>query len=452
MPKPSANSENDARGESRPAGEPIGVGGQAAVGPAVRRGAKYRKYLWLVPVPCAVWLFFALQGMFHYLPTRPQIDLQVYRFGVQAWWGGHDMYGVLPRVANGAELPFVYPPFAALILSPLAMLPWDASVITVYIFSGLGLAATLYLVAMRARPSLGRAGAVAVASIALPLTVFLEPVIDTFGFGQVSLIMMALVAIDCLAGRTGWPRGFGIGIAAAIKLTPAAFVLFFLVRKDYRSAITAGITFAVAAAIGFVADFSASIEYWFQGGLNGGGVSGTAFKTNQAIEATLVRTGLAGAPEKALWIALVLGLLVLTVRAMRRAEPLLALLANAALGLLASPTSWSHYYVWVAPALLVMLAYAIRRAEQRSWLALAWLAWAVLTAVLFYLAPFHTLPLTDFPVVHVHWTWPQQLSAATYVLVSLGLLLAFALPRLRRPAELRPTPPPVRQPVDAISS
>jgi alpha-1,2-mannosyltransferase len=416
---------------------------------------EWRKYLWLVPVPCAVWLFFALNGMFHYLPTRPQIDLEVYRFGVQAWWSGHDMYGPLPPVNNGAVLPFVYPPFAAVLLSPLAMLPWDASVVTVDILSGLSLAVTLYLVARVARPSLGRAGGVAVASLALPLTVFLEPVIQTFGFGQVSLILMAVITVDCLAGKTLWPRGFGIGIAAALKLTPAAFVLFFLVRRDYRSAATAGLSFAGAMLIGFLADFPASVEYWFHGGPNGGGVSGTAFKTNQAIEAVLVRTGLAGAPEKVAWIALVLVLLVLVARAMRDADPAPALMANAGLALLASPTSWSHYYVWVAPALLVMLAYTIRRAEERSWWAAGWLGAGVLTAVLSHLAPFHDLPSTDFPVVHVHWTLLQQLSAATYVLLGVALLLFFALPRSfrRRPPTEEPRPAlseTVREPADIV--
>jgi alpha-1,2-mannosyltransferase len=418
---------------------------------------EWRKYLWFVPVPCAVWLFFALNGMFHYLPTRPQIDLEVYRFGVQAWWNGHDMYGPLPPVANGAQLPFVYPPFAALLLSPLAMLPWDASVVTVDILSGLSLAVALYLTARVARPSLGRAGGVAVASLALPLSVFLEPVIQTFGFGQVSLILMAVVTVDCLTGKTLWPRGFGIGIAAALKLTPAAFVLFFLVRRDYRSAVTAGLSFAGATLIGFLADFPASVEYWFHGGLNGGGVSGTAFKTNQAIEAVLVRTGLSGAPEKVAWIALVLVLLALVTRAMRYADPAPALMANAGLALLASPTSWSHYYVWVTPALLVMLAYTVRRAEERSWWAVGWLGAGALTAVLFHLAPFHDLPLTDFPVVHEHWTLLQQLSAATYVLLGVALLLAFALPyvlRRRRPLEAVQTtlPPTVKQPADIMSS
>ncbi|WP_285489169.1 glycosyltransferase 87 family protein [Amycolatopsis taiwanensis] len=444
MPTPSARTDT-----RRASGA---TGRLGSDGPAWARLPRIpRRFLWLVPIPCAVWLFFALQGMFHYLPTRPQIDLEVYRFGVQAWWAGHDLYGPLPRVENGAELPFVYPPFAAVILGPLAMLSRDASVGTVYVLSGLGLAVTLYLVSRAVRPSLGRAGGVAVASLALPLTVFLEPVIETFGFGQVSLIVMALVTIDCLAGKTLWPRGFGIGIAAAIKLTPAGFILFFLVRRDYRAAITAGLTFAGAALIGFIADFHASIEYWFQGGLSGGGVSGTAFRTNQAIEATLVRAGLSGMTEKVVWIGAVLILLVLTARAMRHAEPALALMANAGLTLLASPTSWSHYYVWVVPALLVMSGYAIHYAEQRSWWSAAWLAWGVLTAVFFHLAPFHDLPVTDFPVVHVQWTWPQQLSAATYVLVGVALLLAFALPRLRRPAPLDALPG-VKGPANAITS
>ncbi|TVT24421.1 hypothetical protein FNH05_32535, partial [Amycolatopsis rhizosphaerae] len=175
------------------------------------------------------------------------------------------------------------------------------------------------------------------------------------------------------------------------------------------------------------------VRYWFLGGLSGGGVSGTAFKTNQTIEASLVRMGLSGIAEKGLWLLLVAALVVLVVRAMRWAGPVLALLANAGIALLVSPTSWSHYYVWVVPALVLMLAQVARHAYARSWQAVPWAAWAILTAVLFKLAPFHGLPDTDFPVVHMHWTWPQQLSAATYPLVGLALLLAFALPRQRGP-------------------
>jgi len=53
---------------------------------------------------------------------------------------------------------------------------------------------------------------------------------------------MALVALDCLVAKPKWPRGMLIGVAAAIKLTPAVFVLFFLLRRDYRSAVTAAVS------------------------------------------------------------------------------------------------------------------------------------------------------------------------------------------------------------------
>src|SRR4249919_730692 len=55
------------------------------------------------------------------------IDLEVYRFGVQAWLSGGDMYGTLPETADHITLPFIYPPFAALVLLPLAVVPWAAA-------------------------------------------------------------------------------------------------------------------------------------------------------------------------------------------------------------------------------------------------------------------------------------------------------------------------------------
>jgi len=54
-------------------------------------------------------------------------DLDVYRIGVRTWWHGGDMYGPLPPVRTGLVLPLIYPPFAALVLSPLALLPWPVS-------------------------------------------------------------------------------------------------------------------------------------------------------------------------------------------------------------------------------------------------------------------------------------------------------------------------------------
>jgi hypothetical protein len=55
------------------------------------------------------------------------IDLEVYRLGVATWLAGGDMYGPLPPTISGLALPFIYPPFAAMVLLPLEVLPWPAS-------------------------------------------------------------------------------------------------------------------------------------------------------------------------------------------------------------------------------------------------------------------------------------------------------------------------------------
>ena len=162
-------------------------------------------------------------------------------------------------------LPFIYPPFAAMLLAPFAFPAVDGRLgAAVRALAGLP-AATLYVTARQAWPDGGPGGALSAAALALPLLLWIEPVLETFEFGQVNLVLMGLVAVDCLAPRTRWPRGLLIGIAAAIKLTPAAFVLFFLLRRDVRAAVVTVVTAAVATGIGFVVDATSSARYWFGG-------------------------------------------------------------------------------------------------------------------------------------------------------------------------------------------
>ena len=190
-------------------------------------------------------------------------------------------------------------------------------------------------------------GALSVASAALPLALLLEPVLETFKFGQVNLVLMALVAVDCLAPRTRWPRGLLVGIAAAIKLTPAAFVLFFLLRGDRRAAVVTVVTAAVATGLGFAVDAASSARYWFGG--PAAGVSGSVFYTNQTVQAVLARAEVPALAAKVVWLVAASALLALIVPVVRRAEPALALVTVAGFALLVSPTSWSHHWVWIAP-------------------------------------------------------------------------------------------------------
>jgi alpha-1,2-mannosyltransferase len=369
------------------------------------------------------------------------IDLEVYRFGVQAWLAGGDMYGTLPETSDHITLPFIYPPFAAIVLLPLAVAPWLLAWSALLALSTAALGLTFYVVARRLWPSGGRGGALSVASIALPLALAvepgkiidfnapdasprpplsLEPVSQTIQFGQINLLLMALVAIDCLVARPRWPRGMLVGIAAAIKLTPAAFVLYFLLRRDYRSAATAAVSGAVATAIGFVVAPGQSWTFWLDN--PAGGVSGSPFFTNQTFEAVLVRAHVDGSARTICWLLLSAGLLALAVPGIRRGSAPLALVATAGVALLVSPTSWSHHWVWVAPALLVAAATAWR---ARSW---AWTAVTVATGAVFVIAP-HQQGLPRADNRELAWTPLQQVIGSTYVwfTVLLFVLLWLAL-------------------------
>ncbi len=354
------------------------------------------------------------------------IDLEVYRFGVQAWLGGGDMYGPLPETAAHIVLPFIYPPFAALLMVPLAVVPWIVAWAGMLALSVLSLGATLYIVARRLWPSGGLGGALSVASIALPLALAvqpgraidfdnpvlggpplaLEPVLQTIEFGQINLLLMALVALDCLVERPKWPRGMLIGIAAAIKLTPAAFVLYFLLRRDYRSAAVAAGSGVVATAIGFAVAPGSSLTFWL--GNPAGGVSGSPFFTNQTFQAVLVRAGVDGPARTVGWLLLSAALLGLAAPVIRRAPAPLALVATAGVALLVSPTSWSHHWVWIAPALLVAAATAWRTRSA---------AWTAVTAVagwVFVIAP-HQQDLPRAGGRELAWTATQQVVGSTYV-------------------------------------
>jgi alpha-1,2-mannosyltransferase len=349
------------------------------------------------------------------------IDLEVYRLGVATWRAGGDMYGPLPPTVSGLALPFIYPPFAAIVLLPLEVLPWTAAWIALFAASLAALALTLYVVARQLWPDGGRGGALVVVSAALPPALLLEPVLETFRFGQVNLVLMALVAVDCLAGRTRWPRGLLIGVAAAIKLTPAAFVLFFLLRRDTRAAVVAVVAALAATGLGFLVDAGASVRYWFGGPASG--VSGSVFYTNQTIQAVLARADVPALAAKAVWLVAAVGLLVMIIPVVRRAEPALALVTVAGFALLVSPTSWSHHWVWIAPALLVA-AYTVRRYAQGAH-ATGWAAATAALALAFYLAPFRFLP--HGPEEELTWNAAQQVVGATYVIVGVLALLALRL-------------------------
>ncbi len=261
---------------------------------------------------------------------------------------------------------------------------------------------------------------------ATPLALLLEPARSTLDFGQVNLLLMALVVADCLTEKPKWRRGMLVGIAAAIKLTPAAFVLYFLIRRDYKAAATAAVTGAAATALSFLVLPTTSIKYWFGGMGNVEGLSGSAFHTNQSIQAVLARFEIHKPLFTVLWLAFGAALLALVVVAMRRAAdfPPLALAINAVFMLLVSPISWSHHWIWIAPALLAMLGYATLQPWRR---AVGWYAATAVTTAVFVYGPQNWLPGDENR--EASWTPWQHVIGNTYIWLSVLLVVLFLVSR-----------------------
>jgi alpha-1,2-mannosyltransferase len=389
----------------------------------------------LVAVNVAAIAFFLMSYTRHGAGFAPyRIDLDVYRIGGRVWLRHGNLYGVLPTTSSGVRLPFSYPPIAAVLLSPLSLLPLavDGALLTL---SGIALTALVLRVFL-----LSAAGPRAASSWTLgwllPAALFLEPVRNTLDYGQVNIALMALVSLDCLPATVRWPRGAGVGLAAAVKLTPAAFVLFFLCRGDRRAAGTAAVSFAVASAAGFLLAWHDSVRYWtsivFQAGRPGNPV----YAANQSIQAVLGRAGLDPRTPggTAAWLALSAIVLVLACVAMRRAvvraEDAWALSLNAFAALLISPISWSHHWVWGEPGLLALAVGSLRH-RHRGGLATATVGLAVIVAA----------PQWWFPSGgnrESHWAAWQQVVGSSYVLLAAVILLLSACWPKPEPAGQRP--------------
>jgi hypothetical protein len=103
----------------------------------------------LVAVNLAVVTSFLLSYSRHgvgYAPFR--IDLDVYRIGGRAWLRHGDLYWILPLTSNGVRLPFTYPPVAAVLFSPLSLVPMAVAG-TVLSLVTIGLAALVLLLFLR---------------------------------------------------------------------------------------------------------------------------------------------------------------------------------------------------------------------------------------------------------------------------------------------------------------
>ncbi len=317
------------------------------------------------------------------VPWQPStIDLQVYVYGVKDMLASKDIFATTTPFWY---LSFIYPPIAAILMIPLAFGPY---VFWQVIWTG-GLVWAQQSVLKRCGAPRGwRLGLLGIAVL-----LAVEPIRTTLGYGQVNTLLMALVIADLLPDPPDQPRripqGTLIGLAAAIKLTPALFVIFMFLIGKRRAAITAIISFAVFTGIGAILLFRETVVFF--SGLSGGDTrtASPLYTGNQSLLGVFFRLGDPSRTTTLLGLAVagVLAVLGCVVAASwwQSNEKVFAVAIVGLTTCLASPLSWTHHYVWILPMAMAVLSTGVPRwARYVGGLWVVWVCMCLPLAVLPY--------------------------------------------------------------------
>jgi hypothetical protein len=280
--------------------------------------------------------------------TYNALDFYIYTLGGRAVTRDTRLY-----LVQLAAHWFTYTPFAAMLFTPIAAIPiviarvmWELASVVAFASACM---TTLKLAGHRA--SRTAVAAVVVAGL------LLEPMWHSLFLGQINLFLLALILIDVRRVSRGRPAGIGVGIAAAIKLTPAIFIILFLLTRRTRAAVTAAGTFVLCGLIAYLVAPGASRLYWLHVFYDTKRV-GAPYISNQSPYGAVLRI-FGGVDHVGAWYLLVpltigvAGLMVAAVLA-RHNDWLGAAAVTGATGLLVSPISWTHHWVWIMPALVVL--------------------------------------------------------------------------------------------------
>ena len=422
------------------------------------------------------------------------VDLTVYRDGglivraVQPYYNPHASSPLYDWGGYTAlALKFTYTPFAAISFALASFIPASPLIAVSVVVNMAALVAALWFtfgalgyVADGRAEATSRSGwltglgwlgdsawraRLGMTLLAAAVTFWLQPVVRTIYLGQINLILMAAILWDLCQpsvdsrGRRRWWKGALTGVAAGIKLVPLVFVPYLVVTRRYREAVATVAGFAATVAIGFAVLPSDSSAWWLHGLIvkDSGRTGFTGWAGNQSLRAVITRLSgsiVAGNAAYIVAAALVVVIALAAAAVLSRAgHEMPALLMIALMGLLVSPISWDHHWVWIVPGFATAVAYAARwwgPARRRAW----WLV--VLAAGLlaifgawpdalwekarnlgqvsmgFLWAPPNTNPILyvehgDQPsFVEYHWHGLWLLTGNAYILAGMALFLVLA--------------------------
>lgn len=304
------------------------------------------------------------------------VDLHVYLGGAAAL----DHPGTLYRYVYAEQtpdfpLPFTYPPFAAVVFYPLHLLPFG---LVAFLWQVATMAALYGAVRISQRVMGVPAGAGRrVAMLWTAATIWIEPLRSTFDYGQVNVLLMLAVLWAAYTTRW-WLSGLLVGVAAGIKLTPAISGVYFAGVRRWAAVAFSAVVFlaTVGASALVVGDQTRYYFFDLLGDAHRVGPIATSFNQSWrgGISRILGHDAGYGPPVLAA-IAVTAVLAALAWRALDGSDRLGKLLVVELFGLLLSPISWTHHWVWLVPLMMWAIHGPARgrpgaRAVGWGWLAL----------------------------------------------------------------------------------
>jgi len=304
------------------------------------------------------------------------VDLRVYTYGAASVTHGGLYIFTFSDMTPNFPLPFTYPPFAALLFFPLHLITFSLLAVlwqlgTIAALWGVVRISLQLLLGARADEPQWRAAAALWAA----LGVWLEPVRTTLDYGQVNVFLMLGVF---LAARTTrwWMAGALVGGLAGVKLTPAVTGLYFLARRNLAAAVFSAVAFVATVALSFAVLPAEARTYFGTLVRDTSRIGPVGSAINQSLRGVLSRFAGHDVGTGAVWlvaVACAAGLCLLAWRGLDAGDRLGTVIVVQLFGLLVSPISWSHHWVWLVPALLWLVHGPLRRTPAATITALVWI-------------------------------------------------------------------------------